>query len=91
MLISTMGPSFGEVESSKAKIPSCALKRLSFRRSVDPFFGAIVMPPLPAFYHCPQTIRDLIDHSVNRVLDLLEIELENDLFARWEGPSNLDG
>ncbi len=53
--------------------------------------GAIVMPPLPAFYHRPQTIQDLVDHTVNRVLDLLEIELENDLFARWEGPSNLDG
>ncbi len=48
--------------------------------------GAIVMPPLPAFYHRPQTIQDLVDHTVNRVLDLLEIELENDLFKRWEGP-----
>ena len=50
--------------------------------------GAIVMPPLPAFYHRPKTIQDLIDHSVNRVLDLLGIELETDLFKRWEGPSD---
>ena len=49
---------------------------------------AIVMPPLPAFYHRPKTIQDLIDHSVNRVLDLLGIELETDLFKRWEGPSD---
>lgn len=48
--------------------------------------GAIVMPPLPAFYHRPQTIQDLIDQSVNRVLDLLGIQLERDLFRRWEGP-----
>ena len=48
--------------------------------------GAIVMPPLPAFYHRPASIQDLIDHSVNRVLDLLGIQLERDLFRRWEGP-----
>lgn len=48
--------------------------------------GAIVMPPLPAFYHRPATIQDLIDHSVNRILDLLGIQLERDLFRRWEGP-----
>jgi 4-hydroxy-3-polyprenylbenzoate decarboxylase len=52
--------------------------------------GAIVMPPLPAFYHRPQTIQDLVDHTVSRVLDLLEIELEKDLVKRWEGPSGLD-
>jgi len=52
--------------------------------------GAIVMPPLPAFYDRPQTIQDLVDHTVSRVLDLLEIELEKDLVKRWEGPSALD-
>lgn len=48
--------------------------------------GAIVMPPVPAFYHRPTTIDDIINQTVNRVLDLLEIELERDLFRRWEGP-----
>ena len=31
--------------------------------------GAVVLPPVPAFYHRPQTIQDLIDHIVVRVLD----------------------
>ncbi len=33
--------------------------------------GAILVPPIPGFYHQPQTILDLVDHSVDRVLDLL--------------------
>jgi 4-hydroxy-3-polyprenylbenzoate decarboxylase len=33
--------------------------------------GAIVAPPIPGFYHKPQTIDELIDHSVNRILDLI--------------------
>lgn len=48
--------------------------------------GAIIMPPMPAFYHRPQTIDDLINQTVNRVLDLFEIELAHDLFQRWQGP-----
>ena len=48
--------------------------------------GAIIMPPMPAFYHRPQTVDDIINQSVNRVLDLLEIELNQDLFDRWQGP-----
>lgn len=48
--------------------------------------GAIVMPPVPAFYHRPKTIGDLVDQTVNRVLDLLDIDLETDLFERWQGP-----
>ena len=47
--------------------------------------GAIVAPPNPAFYHRPQTIDQIVDQTVNRVLDLLEIELPADLFQRWEG------
>ena len=38
--------------------------------------GAIVMPPTPAFYHRPQKIEEIVDQTVNRVLDLLEIELD---------------
>lgn len=47
--------------------------------------GAVLAPPLPAFYHRPQTIDDIVNQTVNRVLDLLEIDLEEDLFNRWQG------
>lgn len=47
--------------------------------------GAVVAPPLPAFYHRPQTIDDIVNQTVNRVLDLFGIELEEDLFQRWQG------
>jgi 4-hydroxy-3-polyprenylbenzoate decarboxylase len=33
--------------------------------------GAIIAPPIPAFYFKPQTLEDLIDHSIDRVLDLI--------------------
>lgn len=49
--------------------------------------GAIIMPPMPAFYHRPQTVDDIINQSVNRVLDLFDIELAADLFQRWQGPA----
>lgn len=45
--------------------------------------GAIIMPPVPAFYARPKTLDDVVNHSVGRVLDLFEIE--NDLVARWGG------
>ncbi len=48
--------------------------------------GAILVPPMPAFYHRPQTLDDIINQTVNRVLDLLDIELPTDLFERWVGP-----
>jgi 4-hydroxy-3-polyprenylbenzoate decarboxylase len=47
--------------------------------------GAILMPPMPAFYHRPKTLDDIINQTVNRVLDLLDIELDVDLFQRWQG------
>lgn len=47
--------------------------------------GAIIAPPMPAFYHRPQTIDDIINQTVNRVLDLLDITLEQELFTRWQG------
>ena len=47
--------------------------------------GAIIVPPMPAFYHRPQSIDDIINQTVNRVLDLLDIELSEDLFTRWQG------
>ena len=48
--------------------------------------GGIVMPPVPAFYHHPKTVASIVDQTVNRVLDLLDIELQSDLFERWRGP-----
>jgi len=49
--------------------------------------GAVVMPPVPAFYHRPASLDDVIDQTLNRVLDLLDIELDRDLFRRWQGPA----
>ncbi len=48
--------------------------------------GAVVMPPMPAFYHRPETVGEIVDQTVNRILDVLGIELEEDLFPRWTGP-----
>jgi 4-hydroxy-3-polyprenylbenzoate decarboxylase len=50
--------------------------------------GAIIAPPIPAFYQKPETIQDLVDHSVDRVLDLLGFDLPET--KRWEGPSQPD-
>ncbi len=47
--------------------------------------GAVILPPIPAFYHKPQTIQELIDHITGKVLDILDIE--HDLFPRWSGIS----
>lgn len=47
--------------------------------------GAVIMPPLPAFYHRPQSIQEIIDQTVNRVLDQFDIALPQDLFTRWPG------
>lgn len=46
--------------------------------------GAIIAPPIPGFYNSPQTVMDLVDHSVDRILDL--IGLPDSLVRRWEGP-----
>lgn len=44
--------------------------------------GATILPPMPAFYHKPSTIDDLINHTISRILDHLGIE--NDVPRRWE-------
>ncbi len=43
--------------------------------------GAIILPPVPAFYALPQSIDDLVDHTIGRALDLFDIDL--DLVHRW--------
>ncbi len=53
--------------------------------------GAVVMPPVPAFYHRPATVEAIVDQTVNRALDLLDIILDPDLFPRWQGPSDPAG
>ncbi len=45
--------------------------------------GAIVMPPMPAFYPMPRTIEEMVDHTIGRVLDLFAIE--HSLSKRWTG------
>lgn len=50
--------------------------------------GAVIMPPSPAFYHVPQTIKDIVDQSVNRIIDQFDIPLSKDLFKRWQGNNN---
>ena len=46
--------------------------------------GAIIAPPIPGFYNNPRTVEDLVDSSVDRVLDL--IGLPDDRIRRWNGP-----
>jgi 4-hydroxy-3-polyprenylbenzoate decarboxylase len=45
--------------------------------------GAIVYPPVPAFYAQPASIEQMVDHTIGRVLDLFEID--SDGVSRWEG------
>jgi len=46
--------------------------------------GAHILPPVPSFYHQPKSIQDIIDQTIGKVFDYLEIE--HDLFQRWEEP-----
>jgi len=46
--------------------------------------GAIVAPPVPAFYHKPESVDEIVNHSVERVLDL--IGLPSPETRRWDGP-----
>jgi polyprenyl P-hydroxybenzoate/phenylacrylic acid decarboxylase-like protein len=45
--------------------------------------GAVILPPVPAFYHRPATIADLVDHTVLKVLD--QFGIHTDLIRRWSG------
>jgi len=46
--------------------------------------GAIILPPVPAFYHHPKTLDEIIDHTIGRILDLFG--MEHALTPRWGGP-----
>lgn len=45
--------------------------------------GAVILPPVPAFYHRPQTIEDLLLQTCGKVLD--QFGIEHDLYTRWAG------
>jgi 4-hydroxy-3-polyprenylbenzoate decarboxylase len=45
--------------------------------------GAVIAPPMPAFYNAPKTLEDVIDHNIGRVLDLFDID--SGLVKRWKG------
>ncbi len=48
--------------------------------------GAIVMPPVPAFYAHPESLSAMVDHTVGRALDLFDID--TGAVRRWEGMTN---
>ncbi len=45
--------------------------------------GAVLLPPMPAYYHMPKTIDDIINQTVGKALD--QFDIEHQLFRRWEG------
>jgi flavin prenyltransferase len=47
--------------------------------------GALILPPVPAFYHQPKTIEDLIHQSIGKALD--HFDIEHDLYRRWSSPA----
>jgi len=48
--------------------------------------GAVIMPPTPAFYARPQTVNNIVDNIVGRVL--LRLGIENDLYLKWSGANS---
>ena len=45
-------------------------------------YGAVVLPPVPAFYNRPQTVDDIVDHTVGKALD--QFDIPHQLFKRWK-------
>jgi 4-hydroxy-3-polyprenylbenzoate decarboxylase len=45
--------------------------------------GGIILPPMPAFYHRPRTVDDIVNHTVARILDRLGVD--QDLVPEWTG------
>jgi 4-hydroxy-3-polyprenylbenzoate decarboxylase len=45
--------------------------------------GAIILPPVPAFYTFPKSVQDIVDYTVGKILDIFDIQ--HDLFPRWAG------
>ena len=51
--------------------------------------GAVILPPMPAFYHRPKQIEDLVDHTLARVLDRLGVP--QDVMPEWQGTNRRTG
>jgi len=51
-------------------------------RLVD--YGGVLIPPIPAFYHSPKSIQDIIDQTLGKVLD--QFGIPHELFQRWSTP-----
>jgi len=45
--------------------------------------GAVILPPMPAFYHAPKTVDDIINQTVGKILD--QFRVQHSLFRRWQG------
>lgn len=45
-------------------------------------YGAVIVPPMPAFYNRPQSVDDIVNHSVGKALDQLKVQ--HGLFKRWK-------
>lgn len=45
--------------------------------------GGIILPPVPSFYHRPQTIEDIVDQTIGKALD--QVGISHNLFERWGG------
>lgn len=48
--------------------------------------GAMILPPMPAFYHRPQSIEDIVDQTIGKAFDYLE--LDHHLYRRWGTPGH---
>jgi flavin prenyltransferase len=51
-------------------------------------YGAVILPPVPAFYNRPRTIDDMVNHTVGRALD--QFEVPHQLVKRWKEPSTAE-
>jgi 4-hydroxy-3-polyprenylbenzoate decarboxylase len=50
--------------------------------------GAVIAPPVPAFYARPASLEEMVDHTAGRVLDLFDLGAELDVVRRWRDGSN---
>ena len=51
-------------------------------------YGAVVLPPVPAFYNRPQSLDDIVDHTVGKALD--QFDIPHQLFKRWKEAAGAD-
>ena len=52
-------------------------------------YGAVILPPMPSFYHQPKSVDDIVNQTVGKILD--QFGLEHDLLRRWAGGRGLCG